>query len=348
MSNEIITTPTNSNKTWQRQLAEAFSSIETLCHYLQLPMENLPVSTDAMKSFPLRVPLSFASRMQKANPDDPLLRQVLPVTQELLADPNFSDDPVGDLAASNQHGYLHKYYGRVLLINTGSCAIHCRYCFRRNFPYTELQLSKQRENIAIQAIKNDITLTEVILSGGDPLLLNDERLAQLIQQLDGISHIERIRIHTRLPIVLPARITESLLTLFKNTHKPLILVIHCNHPHEISPEVTTACLALKNAGVTLFNQSVLLRGINDDAAILCKLSEQLFNMGVIPYYLHLLDKVTGTVHFEVATQQALTIIEKIQATLPGYLVPKLVKEIPGAAGKQLVTDSNSSPNCSVL
>ncbi|MDD5409875.1 MAG: EF-P beta-lysylation protein EpmB [Methylobacter sp.] len=323
-------------KNWQLQLAEAFNTVEDLCHYLQLSPAALPVSATAAQAFPLRVPLSFAACMEKGNPHDPLLLQVLPVETEMAVYPGFSNDPVGDLPAATQSSVLHKYHGRVLLINTGSCAINCRYCFRRNFPYADLQLGKQKENAAVQYIEEDASISEVILSGGDPLLLNDSRLSSLIERLNNIKHLKRIRIHSRLPIVLPARITEELISILSPSPKQIVLVVHCNHANEINKRVINACKALKKNGITLFNQSVLLKGINDNAEILCELSEQLFSHGIIPYYLHLLDKATGTGHFEVSEPEALALIKQVQATLPGYLVPKLVKEQAGAASKQYV------------
>lgn len=323
-------------KNWQQQLAEAFNNIEDLCRYLHLSPDDLPVSVEAVKNFPLRVPLSFAACIEKGNPHDPLLRQVLPINEELLAYPGFSNDPVGDLASVTQTAVLHKYYGRVLLINTGSCAINCRYCFRRNFPYADLQLSKQKEDAAIQYIQENTSISEVILSGGDPLLLSDSRLTRLIQQLDSIKHLKRIRIHSRLPIVLPARITAEFINTLTQSPKQITIVTHCNHANEISDAVIASCKSLKNAGITLFNQAVLLKGVNDSVEVLCELSEQLFSQGVIPYYLHLLDKATGTRHFEVSEIEALALIRQVQATLPGYLVPKLVKERAGAASKQYI------------
>jgi len=324
------------NKNWQQQLSEAFNSIEDLCHYLHLPIAALPVSNVAATNFPIRVPLSFAACMEKGNPDDPLLKQVLPTQEELIAYPGFSNDPVGDLKATAQTGVIHKYHGRVLLINTGSCAINCRYCFRRNFPYSELQLSKQSELAAINYIRQDRSLSEVILSGGDPLLLNDARLAKLLEQLDGIEHIKRIRIHSRLPIVLPARITDEFIKTLQKSSKQIVMVVHCNHANEINDRVITAFNTLKGHSITLFNQSVLLKGVNDQVDTLCALSEKLFHHGVIPYYLHLLDKAAGTGHFEVAETQAVELIKEVQATLPGYLVPKLVKEVAGQHSKQIV------------
>lgn len=324
-------------KNWQQQLADAISSIDDLCDYLRLSIDELPVSAASAKNFPLRVPLNFADCMEKGNPNDPLLRQVLPVQDELTVYPGFNSDPVGDLQSATRVGVLHKYHGRVLLINTGSCAINCRYCFRRNFPYPDYQLGKLKEAAAIQHIRDDTSISEVILSGGDPLVLNDTRLAQLIQDLSSIRHVQRIRIHSRLPIVLPARITGELVHLFAQSAKPIVLVLHCNHAREINSPVSAACRALKEKGIVLLNQSVLLKGVNDNAAVLCDLSEKLFSHGIMPYYLHLLDKATGTGHFEVPKTEALDLIRQVQGRLPGYLVPKLVNEKAGAPSKQYVS-----------
>jgi len=323
-------------KNWQQQLAEAIGSLEELCAYLDLPMDQLPVSVAAAKDFPLRVPLNFADCMEKGNPNDPLLRQILPVRDELTFYPNYSDDPVGDLQAATESGVLHKYHGRMLMINTGSCAIHCRYCFRRNFPYGDFQLSKQREFAAVQSIREDSSITEVILSGGDPLLLNDARLGSLIRELSAVGHLRRIRIHSRLPVVLPSRITEKLVGLLVESGKQIILVIHCNHAREINDRVAAACRILNGSGITVLNQSVLLKGVNDSADALCELSERLFGVGVIPYYLHLLDKARGTGHFEISRTEALAILRQVQNRLPGYLVPRLVQEQAGAPAKQHV------------
>jgi L-lysine 2,3-aminomutase len=323
-------------KNWQQQLAEAFSTVTDLCDFLGLSPNDLPVSATASKAFALRVPLSFAACMEKGNPHDPLLRQVLPLEDETIAYPGYSDDPVGDLPASTQAGVIHKYHGRVLLINTGGCAINCRYCFRRNFPYADLQLGKQKQAAAIAYINNDPSISEVIFSGGDPLLLSDARLSSLLGQLNTIAHIKRIRIHSRLPIVLPARITDEFIAMLMQSSKQVILVTHCNHVNELSPGTVSASQALKRGGITLFNQAVLLKGVNDNAQILCDLSEGLFAQGIIPYYLHLLDKASGTGHFEVSKTEALALMAEVQARLPGYLVPKLVEECAGALSKQAV------------
>ncbi len=324
------------SRPWQQQLKEAFTDLDSLCAYLDLVPAGLPVSVAAGGQFPLRVPRSFAARMEKGNPHDPLLRQVLPVHDELQVYPGFIDDPVGDLAAAAQTGLLHKYQGRVLLINTGGCAVHCRYCFRRNFPYAQMLLSKQAEQAAVVYIAENTSINEVIFSGGDPLLLSDERLAQLMTQLAAIAHVKRIRIHSRLPIVLPARMTRQLADTLNASGKAVILVMHCNHANELNDEVQAACRRMQHYAFTLLNQSVLLRGVNDDAGVLADLSERLFAFGVLPYYLHLLDRAKGVGHFEVPQADALAIYRHVLGRLPGYLVPRLVREQAGENAKQPV------------
>ncbi len=324
------------SKNWQQQLAESFTSIESLCHYLQLDYKDLPISLKAGEQFSLRVPLNFASCIQKGNPNDPLLRQILPIKAETKNYVGFSNDPVGDLAASKGDGILHKYHGRILMINTGSCAINCRYCFRRNFPYADLQLTKQKEDAAIAYILKNKTINEIILSGGDPLLLSNVRLKRLIQRINEIHQIKRLRIHTRLPIVLPARITDEFIETLQFSQAKVVVVVHCNHPNEINSYVTEACFKLARSGVILLNQSVLLKGVNDNLETLCLLSEKLFENHVLPYYLHNLDKANGVGHFEVPEKRALTLAKQMQSRLSGYLVPKLVKEQAGASSKSYI------------
>lgn len=321
---------------WQTQLAGAFNNTEELCNYLDVSIKDVPVSSDAARDFSIRVPRSFADRMEKGNCNDPLLRQVLPVEDETKFYPGFSNDPVGDLDSATEKGVLHKYQGRVLLISTGSCAINCRYCFRRNFPYSEYQLGKQKEDASIQYIADHSDIREVILSGGDPLLLNDHRLSLLFEKLGRIPHVKRIRIHSRIPIVLPSRVTRELIELLNNQSKQLVLVVHSNHANEINDEVEEACLTLQQNNIVLLNQAVLLKGVNDSSDQLCKLCEKLFAIGIIPYYLHMLDKTTGTGHFEVDEKAAAMIMIKMREQLPGYLVPKLVREQAGAPFKQPV------------
>lgn len=320
---------------WQQQLAEAFSNVDDLCRHLELDPTTLPLLAD-YKTFPLRVPRGFVACMEKGNANDPLLRQILPLQDELHERPGYTQDPVGDLKATAQAGVIHKYHGRVLLIVTGGCAVHCRYCFRRNFPYSEQQLSTQKIERAITYIAQRPEINEVILSGGDPLLLNDAKLITLLQSLSAIKSIKRIRIHSRIPIVLPGRITPELLHEFGALGPNIILVLHANHANELSPAVGQACRALKLKGVTLLNQSVLLRHINDDAKALIALSEKLFAMGILPYYLHQLDRAKGVGHFEVDVTLAIKLLNELQCHLPGYLVPKLVQEQAGAAHKILL------------
>lgn len=321
---------------WQRQLAEAFTSVDQLCRHLQLDPGSLPLLAD-YQNFPLKVPRSFVDAMEIGNPDDPLLKQVLPIQAELIDYPGFSDDPVGDLAASAGAGVIHKYHGRVLLIATGGCAVHCRYCFRRNFPYGEQQLTRQKLEQAITYIASRPEIGEVILSGGDPLLLSDDKLGQLIQRIAAIGHVKRLRIHSRIPIVLPARITPTLLQLIKDCKLRMVMVSHANHGNELSVEVGHALQRLNEAGITLLNQSVLLAGVNDNAEILAQLSDKLFEIGVQPYYLHLLDRARGTGHFEVSAERASQLLADLQQRLPGFLVPKLVREQAGAAHKISLT-----------
>jgi EF-P beta-lysylation protein EpmB len=319
--------------TWQTELGNAFTNFRDLLEFLNLPLENQPFSELANRGFNMRVPRGYAECMEKGNPDDPLLKQVLPISDELNNFPGFIDDPVGDLDAAKPGGIIHKYHGRVLLITTGGCAIHCRYCFRRNFPYADLQMNKTRLFEALQYIRDNTDISEVILSGGDPLLLSDKRLAQLFQEISQFQHIKRIRIHSRIPIVLPGRITPQLLEIIACIPQQIIMVLHCNHSNEISQKVSDACLKLKQHQIHLFNQTVLLKGVNDQIDPLVQLSEKLFANDIIPYYLHLLDKANGTGHFEVAETTAISIMNGIKTKLPGYLVPKLVRETVGAASK---------------
>ncbi len=322
----------NATDSWQQQLANAFHQVDALYQYLNIDPLTLP-AIDKNNTFPVKVPKSFADCMTPGDPDDPLLRQVLPLQRENRTVQGFMADPVGDLAATTTSGVIHKYQGRVLLITTAACAIHCRYCFRRNFPYRDNQLTGQRQQQALDYISRHPDIHEVILSGGDPLLLSDARLAALLSALDKIPHIRRIRLHSRLPVVLPARINQSLLELLSSVRAKVILVLHSNHANELSDKVALACQQLHQLPVTLLNQSVLLKGINDNAETLCNLSEKLFELDILPYYLHQLDRAQGAAHFAVDDSTALSIYRELQTQLPGYLVPKLVREVAGAAFK---------------
>jgi EF-P beta-lysylation protein EpmB len=274
--------------------------------------------------------------MRRGDAHDPLLRQVLPLGLELDAAPGYGRDPVGDLDSRAGPGVLHKYRGRALLVTTGACAINCRYCFRRHFPYEEENASRGGFAPALEALRSDTSITEVILSGGDPLTLGDRRLAALFGELASIAHLRRVRLHTRLPVVLPGRIAAGFLEPWSAVRLQKVVVVHANHANEIDGSVREAFARLAAAGSTLLNQSVLLRGINDDAEVLAELSETLFAAGVLPYYLHLLDRVAGAAHFDVPEQAARELWSDLSARLPGYLVPRLVREIPGAPAKTML------------
>lgn len=321
---------------WQAELADSFTDPLQLLASLELDPAGFPAIQRASERFPFRVTRSYAGRMNKRDPADPLLRQVLPLAEELAERADFVTDPVGDLQAVAGPGVLHKYHGRVLLIATGACAIHCRYCFRREFPYESQSLGKSREQEALDGIARDPSIQEVILSGGDPLVLNDERLGRLAAAIGDIPHVARLRLHTRLPIVLPSRITPALASSLAESRLQSVVVLHANHPAEFDRSVKNGLERLRGAGITLLNQAVLLRGVNNDAATLAALSETLFEHGVLPYYLHLLDRARGTAHFEVDETQALELLRELRKQLPGYLVPRLVREVPGEAFKRPV------------
>ena len=283
--------------------------------------------------FPLTVTRPYLERIEKGNINDPLLRQVLPVAEECLTEAEFTRDPLAEGEFNPAKGIIHKYHGRVLLVTTPRCAINCRFCFRRHFDYAANTPSRQQWLQALQYITADTSIDEVILSGGDPLIASDKQLAWLIKQLDGISHLQRLRIHTRLPIVLPSRITDTLISLLQTARLQPVIVVHCNHPNEIDEPVKQIFKMMLDAGITLLNQSVLLKGVNDSASTLVLLSKTLFRSGVLSYYLHMLDKVEGAAHFHLDETDIRKIYSEMLARLPGYLVPKLVKEVPGSTSK---------------
>lgn len=314
----------------------AFRRLDQLCDYLQLP-ENLgETGRIATHDFPLFVPREFAAKMQPSNVSDPLLRQVLPVEQETFSTEGFTANPVGDHEATLTPGLLQKYHGRALMITTGACAVHCRYCFRRHFPYGESPKGIEAWETALAAIDRDTSLHEILLSGGDPLTLTDPILQQLAARIAQASHIRRLRIHTRLPVMIPSRVTDALLAWLTETRLRPIVVVHVNHPHELGEDVTAALARLADAGVPLLNQSVLLRGVNDNAETLIELSERLFACRVMPYYLHQLDRVQGAAHFLVERDEGVRIVETLRRSLPGYLVPRYVEEIAGDANKRII------------
>jgi EF-P beta-lysylation protein EpmB len=274
--------------------------------------------------------------MHYGDANDPLLRQVFPLIDENSEVEGFSTDPVGDHLAISSPGILHKYQGRALLLTTGACAIHCRYCFRRHFPYSESNPLASQWQQSIAALQSDSSIREVIFSGGDPLALTDAKLATMVEDLQKIPHIKRLRIHTRLPLVLPKRVTQSLLNWISSSRLRVVMVIHANHANEIDAETAEALTQLRNAGCELLNQAVLLRGINDDAESLIALSERLSDVQVLPYYLHLLDKVQGASHFDVDEEKGIALITEMRRELPGYLVPRLVHEQQGEASKTII------------
>lgn len=315
---------------WQSQLARAFRNAQELLEFLDLSTETVPI---ADTPFPFLVTHAFAARMVKGNPQDPLLLQVLPKAEELVPKEGFGPDPVSDLEAQRSPGLLQKYQRRALVISTAACAIHCRYCFRRDFPYQEQQTTKSRWESTLNELRSDSALEEVILSGGDPFMLSNERLQEIFKDLSAIPHVERIRIHTRMPVVLPDRIDDGLIELMKKSTLRIVVVVHSNHPNELDSSVSEALNRILLTGTTLLNQSVLLRGINDSEETLAALSKKLFEMNVLPYYLHALDRATGTAHFEVSMEKSKELANQLRAALPGYLVPKLVQEIPGRDSK---------------
>jgi EF-P beta-lysylation protein EpmB len=325
-----------SGSVWQRHLVEAVSSVGELLEILGLPEEILGASVAARaaaRQFPLRVPRGFVARMRPRDPRDPLLLQVLPVAAEEAEAPDFEPHPLAESHAQEAPGLLHKYHGRVLLLTTGACGIHCRYCFRRHFPYGETVPSGDGWRQAVDYIRGRPEIEEVLLSGGDPLAMSDRRLSELVRQLEEIPHLRRLRVHSRMPVILPERVDDGLLGWLAGGRLQPILVLHANHGREIDDSVAAAVGRLKAAGGTVLNQAVLLRGINDRVEDLRFLSEALFEAGALPYYLHLLDRVQGAAHFEVAEADGVRLIRELGHQLPGYLVPKLVREVPGAPSK---------------
>lgn len=323
---------TDSPLSWQQQLTRAITDPIVLLKRLQLDESLLPAARIAAEQFPLRVPHAFVDQMQIGDSNDPLLRQVLPLQEELISVTGYSKDPIKELAYTEK-GIIHKYRGRVLLLVNGNCAINCRYCFRRHFPYEENRLSRQEWLETIKNIAADESIEEVIYSGGDPLASNDKQLAWLTQQIAAIPHIKRLRIHSRLPVVIPQRINDECLLWLSSHRLDTAFVLHINHANEISPALISAIARLRDIGIIVLNQTVLLKGINNSIGTLKKLSDQLFAAGVLPYYLHLFDPVSGAAHFDVPLEEAKQLHNEMLACLPGYLVPKLVKDIEDKASK---------------
>nr|WP_290825754.1 EF-P beta-lysylation protein EpmB [Halomonas sp.] len=318
---------------WQQQLSQAIRDPITLCQRLGLSERWLPGAQAGHQLFQVCVPEAYLARIVPNAPDDPLLRQVLPLNEEDLTPKGYVLDPLDEAEHQPAKGLIHKYAGRVLLIASPNCAINCRYCFRRHFPYSDNSPSRAQWQEALDYLRADTSIHEAILSGGDPLAASDRQLAWLVKQLESIPHLKRLRIHTRLPVVIPDRVDDALLGWLESSRLQKVMVLHINHANEIDQAVIDACARLKQTGATLLNQSVLLRGVNDDVTTLAALSERLFEAGILPYYLHVLDPVQGAAHFDVPDEEARALVAQLRDVLPGFLMPRLVREVPGEASK---------------
>ncbi|SDN19490.1 EF-P beta-lysylation protein EpmB [Vreelandella arcis] len=318
---------------WQQQLSQAIRDPAALCQRLGLGDTWLPGARNGHQLFEICVPEPYLSRMTPGDPNDPLLRQVLPLNAEAQTPAGYVADPLAEADHQPAKGLIHKYAGRVLLIASPACAINCRYCFRRHFPYSDNSPSRAQWQETLDYLRADTTIHEVILSGGDPLAASDRQLTWLVEQLDNIPHLKRLRIHTRLPVVIPDRVDDTVLGWLGSTRLQKVVVLHVNHANEIDQAVVDACARLKQIGATLLNQSVLLRNVNDRVTTLAALSERLFEAGILPYYLHVLDPVQGAAHFDVPDEEARELVAELRNHLPGFLMPRLVREIPGEGSK---------------
>ncbi|OAL57636.1 MULTISPECIES: EF-P beta-lysylation protein EpmB [unclassified Halomonas] len=318
---------------WQQQLSHAIRDPKVLCERIGLSREWWAGAKVGHDLFEVCVPEAYLNRIAYADINDPLLRQVIPLGEEALTPHGYVNDPLEEAEHQPVKGLIHKYAGRVLLIASPNCAINCRYCFRRHFPYSDNSPSRAQWQQALDYLRSDTTIHEAILSGGDPLAANDRQLAWLVEQLESIPHLKRLRIHTRLPVVIPDRVDDALLGWLASTRLQKVVVLHINHANEIDQAVVEACARLKQAGVTLLNQSVLLRDVNDDVPTLATLSERLFEAGILPYYLHVLDPVQGAAHFDVPDSEARELVAQLRDHLPGFLMPRLVREIPSKGSK---------------
>jgi EF-P beta-lysylation protein EpmB len=319
-------------KSWQKDLREVITEPKQLLALLNIAPDDYLQHFKARTLFPVRVPMSFIKRMKKGDINDPLLRQVMPLSDEFIVTNGYLVDPLEEHDTVAE-GLLHKYKNRVLMIVKSACAINCRYCFRRHFPYEDNSPNKRRWQSALEYISQHSEISEVIFSGGDPLMANDDHLSWLVAQIEQISHVTRLRIHSRLPVVIPNRITKKFVKLLSDSRLKPTIVLHINHPNEINQELIEAIEPLRLARIPLFNQSVLLKGINDKAETLVNLSETLFDAGIQPYYLHMFDPVQGAAHFDVSEKESVEIAKAMLASLPGFLMPKLVREIAGQANK---------------
>jgi len=331
----LIPLRAQASDSWQQQLRDAIRTPDALARALSLDVSQLGFSSRADRDFALQVPRAFVSRMLPGDPDDPLLRQILAAAAEDIVHPAYSEDPVGETGSANPvPGIIHKYRGRLLMTVASGCAVNCRYCFRRHFPYADNQLSRRERQQAVAYIAGDDSIGEVILSGGDPLIARDETLSELVDALSVIPHVHTLRIHTRLPIVIPERVTPWLLKAICRPGLSVVVVLHSNHPNEIDAAVTASVGRLRAAGITVLNQAVLLAGVNDSVDTLARLSAALFGAGVLPYYLHLLDRVQGAAHFAVEERRARALMGELAVRCPGYLLPRLVRESAGQGSKR--------------
>lgn len=322
-----------SNPTWQQHLQQVITDPKELLNLLEIDDHYLPDAIKASQLFPLKVPRSLLNRINKNTLNDPILRQVLPIAAECETVNGYSFDPVGE-QSDQPTGMIQKYHGRMLLMVNGHCAINCRYCFRRHYPYDDNRLSRPQWESALEHIANDHSISEIIYSGGDPLASSDKQLQWLTTQIAAIPHIKRLRIHTRLPVVIPNRITKAALQWMSRSRLRTVVVLHINHVNELNDDTLKANLqSMRDAGITLLNQAVLLKGVNDTTEDLVNLSEGLFEAGIIPYYLHVLDKIAGGAHFDTPEDAAKRLHHEITGLLPGYLVPKLVREEAEQASK---------------
>ncbi|GLS24342.1 EF-P beta-lysylation protein EpmB [Marinibactrum halimedae] len=326
-------TSTVIDRRWQEALQTLITDPRELITLLELPEEALQGALASAKDFPLKVPRPFIEKMKKGDLNDPLLKQVLPIHQEQDAIPGFTYDPLEESESNPVPGLIHKYRSRVLIVTSSQCAIHCRYCFRRHFPYEDNRSQGNHWSKMLHYLQQHPQVNEVIFSGGDPLSIGNRALINMLNDIETIAHIKRVRFHTRLPVVIPERLDTPLIEALANSTLKTLLVIHTNHPNELDTRLAKRLHKAQQAGITLLNQTVLLKGINDCADVLSELSEALFAAGVMPYYLHLLDRVSGAAHFEVSEKQAQTLYKTLLGELPGFLVPKLVREIAGKESK---------------
>jgi len=317
---------------WRAIQRQNFTNWQKLLAYLEIP-ESFASEILPNPRFPLNLPERLAEKIAKGTLDDPILRQFLPSIKELQTSPEYSEDPVADEQFRPAPKLLHKYHGRALLLCTSACAMHCRYCFRQHFEYATKDKLFEKE---LEAINADPSLSEILLSGGDPLSLSNNDLKQLTCSLANIPHVKRVRFHTRFPIGIPERIDDEFLSILSNTRLQVVFVIHCNHPKELDDDVISALKQLQRLAIPILCQSVLLRGVNDDLETLCLLYENLINAGILPYYLHQLDKVQGGMHFEVSPEKGKVLMQQLSARLPGYAIPRYVQEVPHQLAKQTI------------